>query len=95
MKLYVDDLRSPPLGWLLARTVKEALAVLDVGGVEEVSLDYFIGNGEGGNFLPVAYFIAQMPEARRPRRVRIHTASDAGASVLSRALAGAVVIKRD
>ncbi|MBL0058713.1 MAG: hypothetical protein IPP35_06325 [Elusimicrobia bacterium] len=91
----MDDLRSPPPGWLLARTVQEALSILEAGGAEEVSLDYFIGNGEGGNFLPVAHFIAQMPESRRPRRVRIHTASDAGASALARALAGAVVIKRD
>lgn len=94
VKLYVDDVRTPPPGWRLARTVDEARRCLDAGGVEEVSLDYFIGEGEGGTFLPVAHFIAGMPMDRRPKRVRLHTASDAGAARLAAALAGRVEIER-
>jgi hypothetical protein len=90
MKLFVDDVRAAPAGWALARTVEEARNILERGGVEEVSLDYYIGNGEAETFLPLARFIAQMPSARRPRRVRLHTASDPGAARLARALAGAV-----
>jgi hypothetical protein len=92
MKLYVDDVRLPPAGWGLARTVKEAIQLLEAGGVTEVSLDFFIGEGEGGNFLPVAHFIAGMPQNSRPSRVRIHTASDAGAARLAHALNGTVEI---
>jgi hypothetical protein len=94
MKLYVDDVRTPPAGWALARTVKEALSMLEAGGVVDVSLDYFIGEGEGGTFLPVAQFIAGMPKNHRPKRVRLHTASSAGAAKLALALKGAVEIER-
>lgn len=90
VKLYVDDVRVPPAGWVLARTVKEAIGLLEAGGVTEVSLDYFIGEGEGGTFLPVAHFIADMPKNRRPQRARLHTASGAGAARLAQALKGTV-----
>lgn len=92
MKLFVDDVRTPPVGWALARTVKEAIGLLEAGGVTEVSLDYFIGEGEGSTFLPVAHFIADMPKERRPKRVRLHTASGAGAARLAQALSGAVEV---
>lgn len=94
MKLFVDDLRTPPSGWRLARTVEEARRCLDTEIVEEVSLDYFIGNGEGGTFLPVARHIAGLAPERRPKRVRLHTASDAGAARLAAALDGLVEIER-
>lgn len=90
MKLFVDDVRTPPVGWALARTVKDAIELLEAGGVQEVSLDYFIGEGEGGTFLPVAHFIADMPKNRRPKRARLHTASSAGAARLAQALKGTV-----
>ncbi|MBL8023724.1 MAG: hypothetical protein JNK54_05510 [Elusimicrobia bacterium] len=94
MKLYVDDVRMPPGGWVLARTVAEALHLLEEGDVTDVSLDYFIGEGEGGTFLPVAHFISDMPEGKRPQRVRLHTASDAGAARLAHALNGSVELIR-
>jgi hypothetical protein len=75
--------------------VEEAVSHLEAGGVEEVSLDYFIGFGEEETFLSVAHFIAQMPEGDRPRRVRLHTASDAGAARLAQALDGRVMLERD
>lgn len=90
VKLYVDDVRTPPAGWRLARTVAEAQAVLETETVDEVSLDYYIGEGEGGTFMPVAETIAALPEARRPRRVRLHSASDAGAARMARVLSGRV-----
>jgi len=94
VKLFVDDLRPPPPGWRLARTVEEARRCLDAEPVEEVSLDYFIGNGEGGTFLPVARYIAGLAPERRPKRVRLHTASDAGAARLAAVLEGVVEIER-
>lgn len=90
MKLYVDDVRTPPSGWRLARTVAEAVAILTEEKADEVSLDFMIGEGEGGNFFPVAQFIAEMPADRRPRRVTLHTASAAGAAKMRAALEGRV-----
>jgi len=88
VKLYVDDVRPCPAGWTVARTPEEAQALLAQGGVDEVSLDYYIGVGDGGNFLSVAYYLAQMPLDTRPQRVSLHTSSEFGASQLRRALGG-------
>jgi hypothetical protein len=90
MKLYVDDVRTPPPGWGLARTVKEATDILGRGGVDEVSLDYMIGETAENNFSPVARFIAGLPEDKRPRVVHIHTASSHGARELHSILEGFV-----
>ncbi len=42
MKLFVDDFRACPDGWVLARTIGEAVRLLASGYVDEVSLDYDI-----------------------------------------------------
>lgn len=43
MKLYVDDVRKCPDGWLVARTVEDAKLLLMRDDVEEVSLDHDMG----------------------------------------------------
>jgi hypothetical protein len=86
MKLYVDDLRRCPDGWKLARTITDAIGHLYNGRVDEISLDHDIVFVRGSDirmhkeaFMTVAYFMAVMPEALRPSKVRIHTANvDAG-----------------
>lgn len=90
MKLYVDDIRTPPPGWSLARTVREAVEFLGQNKVDEVSLDYMIGESLEQNFSPVARFIAGLPEEKRPRVVYIHTASSHGAKELHGILEGFV-----
>ncbi len=90
MKLFVDDVRTPPQGWSLARTVQEAVEFLGKNAVDEVSLDYMIGDSLAQNFSPVARFIVTLPDDRRPRVVHIHTASSHGARELYGILEGFV-----
>ena len=74
IRLWVDDIRPAPEGWTLARTVTEAIRILDENVVEEISLDYDISLSVkvglihrpypcGETFEPVARFIRMM--ARR------------------------------
>lgn len=42
IKLFVDDIRAAPEGWVRARTVTEAIRFLAEQDVEEVSLDHDI-----------------------------------------------------
>ena len=42
MKLYLDDVRPVPPGWVLAKTVPEAIELLKQG-VDEASLDHDLG----------------------------------------------------
>jgi hypothetical protein len=43
VKLYLDDVRTPPDGWTLAKTVAAAKAALLTGTVEHASLDHDLG----------------------------------------------------
>lgn len=43
MKIWLDDIRTPPEGWEWARTAQEAIALLETGNVEEISLDHDLG----------------------------------------------------
>lgn len=59
MKLFVDDLRYPPEGWHVVRTVTEAIRVLQTQwrNITHVSLDHDI-EGSNETFEAVARFIA-------------------------------------
>lgn len=46
MKVFLDDCRSPPDGWVLVKTVPEAQELLRTGVVEELSLDNDLGSEE-------------------------------------------------
>ena len=43
MKVWLDDLRVAPQGWVWAKTVSEAQNLLQNGNVEEMSLDHDLG----------------------------------------------------
>ncbi len=43
MKLWIDDLRPAPEGWLWAKNSKDAITVLSRGMVPEVSFDHDLG----------------------------------------------------
>ncbi len=43
MKLYLDDKRDCPPGWIYVSTAKAAIALLAKGIVEELSLDHDLG----------------------------------------------------
>lgn len=43
MKVYLDDVRDCPQGWVLARSADQAIELLETGKVEEISLDHDLG----------------------------------------------------
>lgn len=47
LKVFLDDVREAPDGWIRARTPAEVIALLETGKVEEVSLDHDLGLVEG------------------------------------------------
>ena len=85
--LYVDDLREAPKGWVLARTITEAISLLRITKWDYVSCDHdiahIIGKTDNGldipfaspeNFTPVIMYIAEMPSEIRPK-VACHSAN--------------------
>ena len=49
VRVWLDDRRPAPSGWYWCRTPAEAIALIETGGVEEVSLDHDLGllDGDG------------------------------------------------
>ena len=48
LKLWVDDERPAPEGWVWAATYSAAIAVLSTGMVDEISLDHDLGTEKTG-----------------------------------------------
>lgn len=90
-KLFIDDMRDIPTGWIGARNVSEAIAILATLPISHVSLDHDIIYPRGPlseyqplaqeTFKGVAYYIAQMDDSVRPQ-VRIHTANAGAAKTM-------------
>ena len=107
LRLYVDDIRPAPEGWLQARTVTEAIRTIARFGVEitHVSLDHDISlpvsvNGEyrpfpsPETFQAVAYYMVAyyMGLTSEKPHVTIHTANPVGATELESILYGFTVL---
>ena len=43
MKVYLDDVRPAPPGWIRTYTAKSTIVLLETGEVDEVSLDHDLG----------------------------------------------------
>lgn len=93
MKLFVDDIRKPPEGWQVARTITDAIRILATQEVEEISLDHDIAcrlvmgqeHSSEETFEPVARYLALMPAERRPK-ISIHTANPGAGQVMAKIL---------
>ena len=47
MKVWLDDLREAPPGWVRVRTPEVAIGLLETGDVTEISLDHDLGLVDG------------------------------------------------
>lgn len=86
MRLWHDDVRKPPEGWVWARTNEEAEEYLATGEITHISLDHDLGLHDLDPETPGAIFLKGAGEAtgldlvkwmivtgRVPERVAIHS----------------------
>lgn len=59
MKVYLDDERNTPEGWIRVYWPDEAIALLTTGKVLEISLDHDLGNDERGTRYDVILWIEE------------------------------------
>lgn len=59
MKVWLDDLRPSPPGWLHVTTASDAIVALRTKKVTQISLDHDLGAPEHGTGYDVACFIEQ------------------------------------
>jgi hypothetical protein len=87
--VWLDDVRPAPAGWTRAYTAREAIALLEAGGVVEVSLDHDLGDETTcGTGYEVACWIEEAVATRGfvPPTIRIHSANVVGRERMQRAI---------
>lgn len=98
MKVYLDDVRETPAGWVRAYTAREAIALLEAGGVAEISLDHDLGDEETcGSGYHVATWIEEAVATRGflPPAIRIHSANPVGRARMEQAIASIERLRRE
>lgn len=93
VRVYLDDERPTPDGWVSARWPDELIRLLETGDVAEVSLDHDLGDDERGTGYDVILWIEEAVVLRgfRPPLIHVHSAN---AAARSRMLAGIAAIER-
>lgn len=77
MKVYLDDERRTPDGWVRVYWPDEAILLLESGSVTEISLDHDLGDDERGTGYDVVLWIeeAVMTRGFRSPKITVHSAN--------------------
>ena len=89
IRVWLDDVRDAPEGWTRAYTAQEAIALLEAGGVVEISLDHDLGDETTcGTGYQVATWIEEAVATRGfvPPTIKVHSANVVGRERMQRAI---------
>jgi len=77
VRVYLDDERTAPAGWIQVRWPSEAIELLQRGGVTDISLDHDLGDDERGTGYDVILWIEEAVATRgfSPPRITVHSAN--------------------
>ncbi|WP_038487633.1 cyclic-phosphate processing receiver domain-containing protein [Janthinobacterium agaricidamnosum] len=77
MKVYLDDERNTPDGWIRVYWPDEAISLLAAGGVNEISLDHDLGDDERGTGYDVVLWLEEAVALRNfnPPMISVHSAN--------------------
>lgn len=77
MKLYLDDEREAPEGWVRVCWPLEAIELLKTGKVTDLSLDHDLGDDERGTGYDVVLWIEEAVATRGfvPPQMAVHSAN--------------------
>ena len=83
IKLWLDDVRPTPDGWLGVRSVHEAIEVLSTTRVEFASLDHDLGEfaSLGGNGVALTDWMAEH-DCWPASGISVHSANPVGAQIM-------------
>ena len=89
VKVYLDDCRPTPAGWVPARWPEEVIRLLEQGDVTELSLDHDLGDDAHGTGYDVLLWIEEAVAVRgfRPPRISVHSANPAAGQRMLHAIA--------
>jgi hypothetical protein len=97
MKVFLDDTRPAPSGWTLVRWPDEAIALLEHGGVTDLSLDHDLGDDARGTGYDVLLWLEEAVATRgvAPPRVTVHSANPPARARMEAAIASIERLTRD
>ena len=77
MKLYLDDERKAPYGWMRVENADAAIFMLENRDIEEISLDHDLGHPEAGTGYDVLLWIEEQVFINNynPPKIYVHTAN--------------------
>ncbi|MFJ1259025.1 cyclic-phosphate processing receiver domain-containing protein [Cupriavidus sp. CuC1] len=89
MKVYLDDARETPAGWVRAYWPEEAIALLQSGQVDALSLDHDLGDDTRGTGYDVILWIEEAVALRGfvPPRIIVHSANVSAAEKMRAGIA--------
>ncbi|MFP2961620.1 cyclic-phosphate processing receiver domain-containing protein [Myxococcus sp. 1LA] len=89
MKVYLDDERATPEGWVRVWWPEEAIALLEAGQVTELSLDHDLGDDAHGTGYDVLLWLEEAVATRGfvPPRVQVHSANSSARQKMALAIA--------
>ena len=88
IKVYLDDERATPEGWVRVFWPEEAIELLKTGEVEEISLDHDLGDDNHGTGYDVILWIeeASFTSDFNPPRMKVHSANTSARDKMERAI---------
>lgn len=77
MKVYLDDERPVPVGWIGVRWPEEAIEILKTGKVTDISLDHDLGDDDHGTGYDVILWIEEAVATAqfKPPAITVHSAN--------------------
>ena len=94
MRVWLDDLRNEPVGWVRCRTPDEVIRLLQTGRVEEISLDHDLGllggERERTGYDVVLWLEREVAEGRWVfplPEISVHSANPVGRKRMAQAIA--------
>ena len=77
MRVYLDDERTTPEGWVRAYWPEEVIELLKTGEVTEISLDHDLGDDDHGTGYDVVLWIEEAVYTQNfvPPMIKVHSAN--------------------
>lgn len=89
MKIYLDDERFPPKGWIRTKDVKSTINLIKTGRVEQLSLDHDLGTDKECGYDVLLWIEEQVFTNENfypPTDIYIHTANPSARKKMKLAL---------
>ncbi len=89
MKVFLDDERDTPAGWVRTYWPEEVIELLKSGDVTEVSLDHDLGDDAHGTGYSVLLWIEEqvIVNGMRPPALQVHSANSSARQKMEAAIA--------